>query len=69
VKIALVVVGTLVAVWLLGAMVQGVLLKASIASHRIWLFNFWFEKFALGVLVGFVLGCVAGFAVLRRRTA
>lgn len=68
-KFAAIVLGGFVGVWLFGVLIQGVLLRASIASHRVWLFNLWFEKFALGLLVGFVLGAIACFAVLRRRPA
>jgi hypothetical protein len=57
----------LLGAWLLGAMLQGVLLRLAVTSHRLWLFQFWFEKFAWGITVGFVLGFVAGLALLRRR--
>jgi hypothetical protein len=44
------VVGTAVlAVWLVGALAQGLLFQLSLVGHKVWLFNFWFEKFGLGL--------------------
>ena len=59
----------LVGLWLLGALVQGLLLRLSVASHKVWLFQFWFEKFAWGLVAGFLLCFVACLALVRRRPA
>ena len=59
----------ILAIWLLGALAQGLLLETSLTARRIWIFSWWFQKFALGVLVGFVLGYVACLARGRRRSA
>jgi hypothetical protein len=56
----------IVAVWLVSALAQGVLLQTSLTARKIWLFELWFEKFGLGLLVGFVLGFLACLAFLRR---
>jgi hypothetical protein len=66
VRAFVVVVGLLVAVWLVGAVVQGLLFTTAATSRRIWLFTWWFEKFAFGVVVGFVLGAVVTWLALRR---
>ena len=57
----------LVGLWLLGAMLQGLFLRLSVTSHKVWLFQFWFEKFAWGLVAGFLLGFVACFSLVRRR--
>jgi ABC-type multidrug transport system fused ATPase/permease subunit len=54
-------------VWLLGAAVQGILFEAALTSRRIWLFTWWFERFAFGVVVGFGLGALATWLALRGR--
>lgn len=62
------VVGTaVVAVWLVGALAQGLLFQLSLVGHKVWLFNFWFEKFGLGLLAGLVLGFFACLAIIGRR--
>lgn len=48
---------------------QGLLLRLSLASHKVWLFQFWFEKFAWGLVAGFVLGFAACLAFARRGPA
>jgi hypothetical protein len=65
-RVFLIGVGALVAVWLLGALAQGVLLHASLTARKLWVFELWFEKFGLGVVVGFVLGFLACLGLLRR---
>jgi hypothetical protein len=60
-KLILVVVAALVALWLLGALVQGLLISLSLTTGRFFLFYWWFQKFGLGVVVGFVLGVLAGW--------
>jgi hypothetical protein len=59
----------LLALWLLGALAQGLLFQLSLVGHKVWLFNVWFQKFGLGLLVGLVLGFLACLAVVRRRRA
>jgi ABC-type nickel/cobalt efflux system permease component RcnA len=54
-------------VWLLGAAVQGILYATALTSHRIWLFTWWFERFAFGMVVGFGLGAIATWLALRGR--
>jgi hypothetical protein len=66
-RFALVLAGALLGVWLLGAMLQGLFLRLSVTSHKLWLFQFWFEKFAWGLVAGFLLGFVACFSLVRRR--
>lgn len=68
-RFVLVLAGALLGVWLLGAILQGLLLRLSVTSHRVWLFQFWFEKFAWGLVAGFVLGFIACLAFVRRRPA
>jgi hypothetical protein len=59
--------GALAAIWLLGALAQGLFLSASRASGKLYLFTWWFEKFALGLIVGLVIGFALAWLVLRRR--
>jgi hypothetical protein len=66
-RILLVVVTGVFALWLVGALAQGLLLQLSLLGHKVWLFNFWFENFGLRLLVGLVLGFLACLAILRRR--
>ncbi len=54
-------------VWLLGAAIQGILYETALTSRRIWLFTWWFEKFAFGMVVGFGLGAIATWLGLRGR--
>jgi hypothetical protein len=54
-------------VWLLGAAVQGILYETALTSRRIWLFTWWFERFAFGMVVGFGLGAIATWLTLRGR--
>jgi ABC-type nickel/cobalt efflux system permease component RcnA len=56
------------AIWLVGAVAQGLLLATSVTSRRICLFTWWFEKFAFGMVVGFALGAVVTWFALRRRS-
>jgi hypothetical protein len=60
--------GALVGLWLLGALVQGLLVGLSLTASRFFLFYWWFQKFGLGVIVGFVLGVGAGWLLFYRRT-
>ena len=59
--------GALAAIWLLGALAQGLFLSASRASGKLYLFTWWFEKFALGLIAGLVIGFALAWLVLRRR--
>jgi hypothetical protein len=68
VKAFIAVVGLLAAVWLVGAVVQGILFTTAATSRRIWLFTWWFEKFAFGVVVGFVLGVIVTWLAVRGRS-
>jgi hypothetical protein len=68
-RIMLVVVTGVFALWLVGALAQGLLLQLSLVGHKVWLFNFWFEKLGLGLLIGLVLGFLACLAIVRRRPA
>jgi hypothetical protein len=61
----LVVFGALVALWLLGALVQGLLVSLSLTASRFYLFYWWFQKFGLGVIVGFVLGLAVGWLLAQ----
>lgn len=56
-------------IWLLGAVAQGLLFATSVTSRRIWLFTWWFEKFAFGIVVGFALGAVVTWLALHNRSA
>ena len=67
-KLILVIFGALVALWLVGALVQGLLVSLSLTSARFFLFWWWFQKFGLGVVVGFVLGLLAAWLVSDRRS-
>lgn len=60
-------IAVLAAIWLLGAAAQGILFGASLTTRRIWLFTWWFEKFAFGMVVGFVLGAVVTWFALHKR--
>jgi ABC-type nickel/cobalt efflux system permease component RcnA len=59
----------LAAIWLVGAVAQGLLFATSVTSRRIWLFTWWFEKFAFGMVVGFALGALVTWLTLRGRSA
>ena len=50
--------------WLAAAAVQGLLLFVSSAFTRFWFLSWWFQHFGLGVMVGFVLGCLACWLLL-----
>jgi hypothetical protein len=63
-KLVLVVFGGIVALWLLGALIQGLLVSLSLTTSRFFLY-WWFQKFGIGVLVGFCLGLLAGWLLLR----
>lgn len=58
----------LAGIWLLGAVAQGLLFATSVTSRRIWLFTWWFEKFAFGIVVGFALGAVVTWLALHNRS-
>jgi ABC-type nickel/cobalt efflux system permease component RcnA len=62
------VIAVLAAIWLVGAAAQGILFATSLTSRRIWLFTWWFEKFAFGMVVGFALGAFITWLSLRGRT-
>jgi hypothetical protein len=62
-------IGVLAVIWLLGAVAQGILFTTAVTTRRIWLFTWWFEKFAFGVIVGFALGVVVTWLALRNRPA
>ena len=62
------VIAVLAGIWLLGAVAQGILFATAVTTRRIWLFTWWFEKFAFGVVVGFALGAVATWLALRNRS-
>jgi hypothetical protein len=62
------IIGVLAVIWLLGAVAQGILFTTAVTTRRIWLFTWWFEKFAFGVIVGFALGAVVTWLALRKRS-
>jgi ABC-type nickel/cobalt efflux system permease component RcnA len=62
------VIAVLAAIWLVGAAAQGILFATSLTSRRIWLFTWWFEKFAFGMVVGFALGAFITWLTLRGRS-
>jgi hypothetical protein len=62
-------IGVLAVIWLLGAVAQGILFTTAVTTRRIWLFTWWFEKFAFGLVVGFALGAVVTWLALRSRPA
>lgn len=66
-RLILIVVAVVVVLWLLGALVQGLLVSLSLTTSRFFLFYWWFQKFGLGVLVGFVLGLLAGWFLYGHR--
>jgi NADH:ubiquinone oxidoreductase subunit 6 (subunit J) len=61
-------IGVLAVIWLLGAVTQGILFTTAMTTRRIWLFTWWFEKFAFGVVIGFALGAVVTWLALRNRS-
>jgi hypothetical protein len=62
-------IGVLAVIWLVGAVAQGILFTTAVTTRRIWLFTWWFEKFAFGVVIGFALGAVVTWLALRNRPA
>jgi hypothetical protein len=68
-RAVLLVAAALAAVWLLGAFVQGLLVSTSLTARKIWLFQWWLERFGLGVLLGFALGFVVCLVLVRGRSA
>jgi hypothetical protein len=64
-RLVLLVFGGIVALWLLGALVQGLLASLSLTASRFFLFYWWFQKFGLGVIVGFVLGLAVGWLLAQ----
>jgi hypothetical protein len=65
VRLIFIVLAGVVALWLLGALVQGLLISLSLTASRFFLFYWWFQKFGLGVIVGFVLGLGVAWLLLR----
>jgi hypothetical protein len=66
VRVFFVLVAVVAVIWLLGAAVQGILIETAVTTRRIWLFTWWFEKFAFGMVVGFAIGAVVTWLALRR---
>jgi hypothetical protein len=66
-RLLLFVFGALVGLWLLDALVQGLLVGLSLTASRFFFF-YWFQKFGLGVIVGFLLGVGASWLLFYRRT-
>lgn len=66
-RFVLVAVGAFLALWLVGALAQGILVSTSLTARKIWLFTWLWERFALGLLIGFACGFVAALVMVRRR--
>jgi ABC-type antimicrobial peptide transport system permease subunit len=66
-RFLLLAVGLLVGLWLLGAVAQGLLVSTSLTARKIWLFTWLWERFALGLVIGLVIGFLAALLVGRRR--
>ena len=62
------VIAVLAAIWLVGAVAQGILFATAVTSRRIWFFTWWFEKFAFGMVIGFALGAFLTWLSLRGRS-
>jgi hypothetical protein len=68
-RIFLFLVGLAVAMWIFGTLVQGVLVSTSLTARKIWLFTWLWERFALGLVIGFALGFLVAVLTARRRPA
>jgi hypothetical protein len=66
-RIVLIAAGLFVAVWILASVAQGLLISTSLTARKIWLFTWLWERFALGLLIGIVIGFVAALTMGRRR--
>jgi hypothetical protein len=59
--------GLFVGFWVVAWVTQGLLISTSVTARKIWLFTWLWERFALGLLIGIVIGFVAALAMGRRR--
>jgi hypothetical protein len=66
-RVFLFAVAAVAAMWLFGALVQGLLVSTSLTARKIWLFTWLWERFALGLVIGFALGFLAALLTSRRR--
>jgi hypothetical protein len=66
-RIVLIAAGLFVGFWIVASVTQGLLISTSVTARRIWLFTWLWERFALGLLIGIVIGFVAALAMGRRR--
>lgn len=66
-RLILVVVGLLVGLWLLGTVAQGLLISTSLTARKIWFFTWLWERFALGLVIGLIIGFLAAMLMGRRR--
>ena len=66
-RIFLWLIAAVAAFWVFGAVVQGVLVSTSLTARKIWLFTWLWERFALGLLIGFVLGFAVAVIAGRGR--
>jgi hypothetical protein len=66
-RIVLIAAGLFVGFWVVASVTQGLLISTSVTARKIWLFTWLWERFALGLLIGIVIGFVAALAMGRRR--
>lgn len=68
IRFVLVGVALLVGLWLVGSLVQGLMLSTSLTARKIWFFTWLWQRFALGLLIGIVIGFVGAHLTSRRPT-
>jgi hypothetical protein len=66
-RVVLIAAGLFVGFWIVASVTQGLLISTSVTARKIWLFTWLWERFALGLLIGIVIGFVAALAMGRRR--
>jgi hypothetical protein len=66
-RIVLIAAGLFVGFWVVASVTQGLLISTSVTARKIWLFMWLWERFALGLLIGIVIGFVGALAMGRRR--
>jgi hypothetical protein len=66
-RVILIAICLLVGLWLVGSVAQGLLLSTSLTARKIWFFTWLWQRFALGLVIGIVIGYVGAQLTGRRR--
>jgi NhaP-type Na+/H+ and K+/H+ antiporter len=66
-RVILVAICVLLGLWLVGSVAQGLLVSTSLTARKIWLFTWLWQRFALGLVIGIVIGYIGAQLTSRRR--